>query len=292
MRISNQLNTSMKLSYKNILTSTAFFYAALAFVAISITSCEVDQNQNLEERDWQLVWSDDFDGAAGQAIDAAKWNYEVGTGDNGWGNQELQYYTEGTNNVALDGNGNLALTAKRETFGGAPFTSARITTKGLFEQAYGRFEARMKTPYGPGMWPAFWLLGGNIDQVSWPQCGEIDVMELRGQIPNKIAGSVHGPGYSGGNAVSSDFELENGRFDAEYHVFAIEWGVDFIDYFVDDFLYQRITPDDVDGEWVYDQPFYMILNLAVGGNYVGFPTSQTPFPQTIEVDYIRVYQQN
>lgn len=262
-------------------------FSLLLLTAIIVTSCEVDQNQNLEERDWQLTWSDEFEGSAGQAIDETKWTYDLGRGDNGWGNEELQSYTDNPDNVSLDGNGNLLITARRSGFG---FTSARIKTQGLFEQAYGRFEARMKTPYGPGMWPAFWLLGSNIDEVSWPQCGEIDVMELRGQLPNKIAGSVHGPGYSAGDAVTSDFELENNRFDAEYHVFAIEWGEDFIDFFVDDFVYQRITPEDTDGEWVYDQPFFMILNLAVGGTYVGFPTSQTPFPQSIVVDYVRVYQ--
>ncbi|WP_020570648.1 glycoside hydrolase family 16 protein [Neolewinella persica] len=264
----------------------------LAFLVIAgFTACEEDKTQNLEARNWSLTWSDEFDGAAGQGIDATKWTYDIGTGDNGWGNQELQYYTDEAENVSLDGDGNLVITARREAFGGSPFTSARIKTQDLFEQTYGRFEARMKTPYGPGMWPAFWLLGANIDEVNWPQCGEIDVMELRGQQPDKIAGSVHGPGYSGGNAITSDFTLENSRFDQEYHLFAIEWGEDYINYFVDDFLFNRITPEDVTGEWVFDQPFFMILNLAVGGNYVGFPTSQTPFPQTIVVDYIRVYQE-
>lgn len=269
------------------MNSSALACASLFLVALGTTSCEVDQNQNLEERSWQLTWSDDFDGPAGQAIDASKWTYDIGRGDNGWGNEELQSYTDNPENVSLDGNGNLLITAIRN---GNAFTSARIKTQGLFEQTYGRFEARMKTPWGPGMWPAFWLLGANIDEVSWPQCGEIDVMELRGQQPDKIAGSLHGPGYSAGDAITSDFALDNSRFDVEYHIFAIEWGEDYIDYFVDDFLYQRITPEDVPGEWVYDKPFFMILNLAVGGTYVGFPTSETPFPQTIEVDYVRVYQ--
>jgi beta-glucanase (GH16 family) len=281
----------MKLSSKSIINSQVLVIAVLILVGISTSSCKVDEFQQLEDRSWQLVWSDDFEGTAGQAPDATKWAYDIGTGDNGWGNQELQYYTDRSENVSLDGSGNLVITARWETFAGSPFTSARIKTQGTFEQTYGRFEARMKTPYGPGMWPAFWLLGANVDEVNWPQCGEIDVMEMRGQQPEKIAGSVHGPGYSGGAAISSDYSLENSRFDLDFHVFAIEWGEDYIDYFVDDFLFQRITPEDVPGEWVYDHSFFMILNLAVGGNYVGFPTSQTPFPQTIEVDYIRVYQQ-
>lgn len=258
---------------------------------LGFTGCEADDTQKLESKSWQLVWSDEFDGAAGESPDASKWAYDIGTGDNGWGNQEFQYYTDRPDNVSLDGSGNLVITARRETFGGAPFTSARIKTQGKFAQAYGRFEARMKTPYGPGLWPAFWLLGANIDEVSWPQCGEIDVMELRGQHPDIIAGSVHGPGYSAGGAISTSFALENGRFDDQFHLFAIEWGVDYIDYFVDDYLYQRITPEDTPGEWVYDHPFFIILNSAVGGNYVGFPTSQTPFPQPMVIDYVRVYQQ-
>lgn len=253
--------------------------------------CNADETQKLEDRNWNLTWSDEFDGAAGTTPDPANWTYDIGTGDNGWGNEELQYYTDRPENVAQDGNGNLVITARRETFGGQPFTSARIKTQGLFAQAYGRFEARIKTPYGPGIWPAFWLLGDDIETVNWPLAGEIDVMELRGQQPNKIAGSVHGPGYSAGSAVTMDFDLGNQRFDTDYYIFAIEWGEDYIDYFVDDILYQRITPADVAGDWVFDKPFFLLLNVAVGGNYVGFPTSQTPFPQTMEIDYVRVYSQ-
>ncbi len=262
------------------------------FAVATFAACEVDETQNVEDRSWRLTWSDEFDGPAGSSLDGANWTYDIGTGINGWGNQELQYYTDRPENVSMNGEGSLVITALRETFGGMPFTSARITTKDRFEQAYGRFEASIKTPFGPGLWPAFWLLGSNIDQVNWPQCGEIDVMELRGQEPNKIAGSVHGPGYSAGDAVTKNFTLENeGRFDDKFYVYAIEWGEDYIDFYVDDFLYQRITPEDVDGEWVYNQPFYMLLNVAVGGTYVGFPTSQTPFPQTMEIDYVRVYEQ-
>lgn len=263
----------------------------LAMLTATLTTCEVDENQMIEQRDWTLVWSDDFDGPAGQLPDASRWTYDIGTGDNGWGNQELQYYTNRPENVSLDGSGNLLITARREAFAGAPFTSARIKTQGLFEQAYGRFEARLKTPYGPGLWPAFWLLGANIESAPWPQCGEIDVMELRGQEPNIVNGSLHGPGYSAGAAITDGYALLNGRYDVDFHVFAVEWGEDFIDYFVDDVLYQRITKDDVPGEWVYDHPFFLILNVAVGGSYVGFPTSQTPFPQRMVIDWVKVYEQ-
>ena len=263
---------------------------------LCITSCDVEPNQQLDERSWTLTWSDEFDGDQGESPNPENWTYDIGTGDNGWGNEELQYYTDRPENVSLDGNGNLVIRALRETFAGAPFTSARITTQGLFDQQYGRFEARIKTPYGPGIWPAFWMLGSNINTVSWPQCGEIDIMEMRGQEPNIMHGSVHGPGYSAGEALTKSFALENDRFDTDFHIYAIEWGVDYIDFFIDDFLYQRITPEDVnelddqDAEWVFDSEFYIIMNVAVGGTFVGFPTSQTPFPQEMVVDYVRVYQ--
>lgn len=273
-------------TYHNSYFATLFL-AATALLAF--TACDVDEAQQLDDRNFRLVWSDEFEGEAGQLPDSEKWTYDIGTGENGWGNQELQYYTDSPDNVSLDGNGNLVITARRESFGGQPFTSARIKTEGLFEQTYGRFEARLKTPYGPGVWPAFWLLGNNCAEEIWPQCGEIDVMELRGQEPNKIAGSLHGPGYSAGSAVTSDYSLEDeGRFDSDFRVFAIEWSEDKIDYFVDDFLYQRIKKEDVPGEWVYDHPFFIIMNIAVGGTYVGFPTSETPLPQEMIIDYVRV----
>ncbi len=272
----------------SILAVTAFFCAAL----LTVWGCQDDDN-TIVKRNWQLVWEDNFDGPAGQSPDAAKWTYDIGVGpgNDGWGNAELQYYTERPENVSLDGDGNLAITSRRESYAGRPFTSARIKTQGIFEQAYGRFEARIKMPWGPGIWPAFWLLGANIDEVPWPQCGEIDIMEYRGQEPNLIHGSVHGPGYSGGAAVTKSFGFTNDRFDVDFHLFAIEWGPGYIDYFVDDTLYQRITPDDVSGEWVYDHPFFIILNVAVGGNYVGFPTDQTNFPQTMLVDWVRVFRE-
>lgn len=264
--------------------------ALILTLFFSFAACQDDDDTAIVERQWQLVWEDGFEGPAGQAPDASKWAYDIGTGDNGWGNQELQYYTDRPENIALNGSGQLAITARSESYAGSAFTSARIKTQGLFEQAYGRFEARIKLPWGPGIWPAFWMLGADITQTPWPQCGEIDIMEYRGQQPHLIHGSVHGPGYSGGAAITKAFGLENGRFDVDFHVFAIEWGEDYIDYFVDDTLYQRITPGGVTGEWVYDHPFFLLLNVAVGGNFVGFPTSQTPFPQTMLVDYVKVFK--
>lgn len=265
--------------------------AALIF-SLSISSCEEDAVQTLPERNWELTWSDEFDGVAGTLPDAAKWSYDIGTGSGGWGNQELQYYTNRKENIALDGNGNLVITARKENYNGSAFTSARIKTKGLFDQQYGRFEARLKTPYGPGLWPAFWMLGANVDTVPWPQCGEIDIMELRGQEPHIINGTVHGPGYSAGNSITKAYALKDGRFDVDFHLFAVEWDADKIDFFVDDYLYQRLKREDVEkkGQWVYNSPFFMILNVAVGGNYVGFPVDGTPFPQKMTVDYVRVYK--
>lgn len=275
---------------KNRLANRFLVAMPTLLALLLLAGCEVSQVQKLEEKNWALVWSDEFNGIAGEKPDATKWVYDIGTGQNGWGNQELQYYTNRPENVSMDGNGNLVITARREAFSGASFTSARLKTKGLFAQAYGRFEARLKTPYGPGIWPAFWMLGSNIDQVEWPQCGEIDILELRGQEPHLINGTLHGPGYSGGSAITKVFGLQNSRFDADYHVFAVEWTQESIDFFVDDYLYQRLSPTDVPGEWVYNQPFFMLLNVAVGGNYVGFPTTQTPFPQRMIVDYVRVFE--
>ena len=252
----------------------------LLFLLFTFGSC--DDSNELEEHNWQIVWQDEFDTEG--APDATKWAYEIGGG--GWGNAELQTYTDKAENVVVE-DGVLKITALNN---GSPYTSARIITKGLFEQAYGRFEARIKMPYGPGIWPAFWLLGDDTDQNPWPQCGEIDIMEYRGQQPNIIHGSVHGPGYSGGSPITKSFGLQNGRFDTNFHVYSIEWGKDYIHYYVDDLIYQEITPEDVEGkgDWVYDHPFYILLNLAVGGNYVGLPTVETVFPQTMEVDWVRV----
>ncbi|MBK6565002.1 MAG: glycoside hydrolase family 16 protein [Saprospiraceae bacterium] len=254
--------------------------------------CETDDVQKLENRNWTLTWSDEFEGEKDQAPDPTKWTYDLGTGQNGWGNNEYQTYTQRPENVGLDGGGNLVITALNQPFGGANFSSARIKTQGLFTQKYGRFEARIKSPYGPGIWPAFWMLGENINEVSWPQCGEIDIMELRGQAPSTMYGTLHGPGYSGGNAVSKNYSLTNARFDNDFYLYAVEWDENKIDFFVNNYLYGRITKEDVPGEWVYDQPFYMILNVAVGGNFVGFPTSQTPFPQQMVIDFVRVYQKS
>jgi beta-glucanase (GH16 family) len=254
----------------------------LLVLAVLLPFLGCSDDNEIPQRNWQITWQDEFDGTAGQSPDASKWTYDLGRGENGWGNQELQSYTDLAENVSLDGNGNLAITAT------ANFTSARIKTLGLLEQAYGRFEARIKLPWGSGIWPAFWMLGTDCETIPWPQCGEIDIMEYRGQQPTVIHGSVHGPGYSGATPVTKSYVMANGRFDSDFHVFAVEWGENYINYFVDDILYQQITPSGVPGEWVYNRPFYLILNVAVGGNFVGFPNEDTKFPQTMLVDWVRV----
>ncbi|OJJ21700.1 glycosyl hydrolase family 16 [marine bacterium AO1-C] len=274
----------------NILKIKHILFAIIALCGTAMMSgCDVDAVQTVPNRDYELVWSDEFEGTAGASPDASKWTYDLGTGTNGWGNGEFQSYTQDPTNVALDGNGNLAITAIRNT--GPSYTSARVKTQGLFEQQYGRIEARIKTPTGPGIWPAFWMLGSNIDQVGWPQCGEIDIMEQKGQQSAITYGSVHGPGYSAGDAITKPYSIADSRFDSDFFIYAIEWGADYIDFFVNGFLYKRVTPSDVTGEWVYNQPFFLIFNVAVGGTFVGFPVTGTPFPQSMLIDYVRVYKQ-
>ncbi|WP_159018870.1 family 16 glycosylhydrolase [Algibacter sp. L3A6] len=274
--------------YKKRIKATLLKISLFVLPIFGITSCATDETQTVAKFT-DLVMQDEFD--TNGALDSSIWDFNIGNGENGWGNNELQYYTNRTENAVVQ-NGILIMTANKESFQGSDYTSARIITKGKFEQAYGRFEARIRLPYGQGIWPAFWLLGADIDEVGWPQCGEIDIMENRGQEPTLINGTVHGPGYSAGESISKSYELTNDRFDTGFHIFGIEWGPEYINYYVDGFLYNQITPDDVTGEWVYDHPFFIIINMAVGGDYVGAPNGETVFPQTMLVDYVRVYKNN
>jgi len=271
------MNLKNKLNIKKIFVVSS---------VLMMLSCSTDQKQKVITKT-QLVMSEEFniDGAP----DPSLWSYNLGTGSNGWGNNELQYYTDRPENVVVEG-GMLKITALKAPYMGSSYTSARILTKGKFEQKYGRIEARIKLPLGKGLWPAFWMLGANSDTVTWPQCGEIDIMEYLGSKPTSMFGSVHGPGYSGGAAISKSFSLPNDRFENDFHIFGIEWGENYINYYVDDVLYNQITPANVTGEWVFNQPFYIILNMAVGGNFPGSPNSETVFPQTMIIDYVRVYQ--
>lgn len=258
----------------------------LTGITLLLIGCSTDEKQTVTTMK-QLVMQDEFD--TNGAPNPSLWSYNIGTGNNGWGNNELQYYTDRPENIVVE-NGMLKITAIQELYMGAGYTSARILSKGKFEKKYGRFEARIKLPWGKGIWPAFWMLGANSDTVVWPQCGEIDIMEYIGSNPTTAFGTVHGPGYSGAESISKSYSLLNDRFDNDFHIFGIEWGENYINYYIDDVLYNQITPEDVPGEWVFNEPFYIILNMAVGGNLPGPPNSQTVFPQTMLIDYIRVYE--
>jgi len=238
---------------------------------------------------WELVWQDEFEGLENQVIDSSKWVYDLGTD---WGNAQLEYDTDRPENVSLDGEGNLVITAQKESYEGRAYTSARILTRGKYETAYGKFEARIQLPWGYGIWPAFWLLGSNFETVGWPECGEIDIMEYRGQEVTKVLGTIHGPSYSGGFGVGADYNIVQDRFDTGFHIFTLEWAEDYIRWYVDNDLFLTVRHEDVSGDWVFDHPFYIILNVAVGGGFVGSPTSSTVFPQKMLVDYIRVYKES
>jgi beta-glucanase (GH16 family) len=246
------------------------------------------------ESAWVLTWSDEFDGPDGSPPDPAKWVLE--SGGHGWGNNELEFYTARLQNVRQE-NGHLVIEAIKENFTGdkgtrRDYTSARLKTQGRFSQRYGRFEARIQIPSGKGMWPAFWMLGDDFSSAGWPACGEIDIMESAGDTePAMIHGSLHGPGYSGANALTAAYTLSRGRFSDGFHVFAVEWAPQVVRFFVDGELYATKTPSDVPvgKRWVFDHPFFILLNLAVGGNLPGSPRNSTVFPQRMLVDYVRVY---
>ena len=237
-----------------------------------------------EREDWTLIWHDEFDG---EELDPSHWQMEVG--GHGWGNNEWQFYTDRPENVRLE-SGLLVIEANDEFFVRRNYTSGRIKTQGLFFFTYGRIEARMKLPFGQGIWPAFWMLGEAINDVGWPRCGEIDIMEHIGRQPTRIYGTVHGPGYSGGGGIGHFTTFPSGTLSEEFHVYAVEWEPGEIRWYVDDNQFFKLTEDQVPGEWVFDQPFFLLINLAVGGNWPGYPNDTTVFPQHLYVDYVRVYQ--
>ncbi len=271
--------------FKQVLRKKIWLRFLVTAMLAVILSCS-DDEQTLTTLN-ELVMQDEFE--TNGVPNSAFWGYDIGTGTNGWGNSELQYYTDRPENVTVQ-NGYLLITARKESYEGSSYTSARLLTKGKFEQAYGRFETRMRLPWGQGMWPAFWMLGADIDTNPWPGAGEIDIMEYRGQTPTLMLGTVHGPGYSAGQSITKSYELSKDRFDTDFHVFGIEWGKEYVNFYVDDVLYNQITPADVPGEWVFNKPFYILVNLAVGGSFVGSPNNETVFPQTMLVDYVRVYK--
>jgi beta-glucanase (GH16 family) len=250
---------------------------------------------------WSLVWSDEFNGPAGAPPDPATWGHEIGDGTvngiPGWGNSELEYYTDSTENAAQDGNGNLVITAREADgslgcyYGPCEYTSARLLTQHRAEFAYGRIESRILLPDGAdGLWAAFWSLGTDIGEVGWPQTGEIDFMEYVSRLPNEIFGTIHGPGYSGGQSFGNVYNFTVPASD-EFHTFAIEWQPNLIKWYVDGILYHEAEPADVaPNEWVFNDPVFLLLNLAVGGNFGGPVSDDTVFPQSMTIDYLRIYQ--
>jgi beta-glucanase (GH16 family) len=245
---------------------------------------------------WTLAWSDEFDGAAGATVDTTKWTFDLG-GD-GFGNKELESYTDRPTNAHLNGDGALVIEALQERHVGPDgiardYTSARLKTQGLFTQTYGRFEARLKLPQGQGLWPAFWMLGSDVTSVGWPQSGEIDIMENVGFEPGIAHGTIHGPGYSGAGGIGASFSLPGGqRFADDFHVFALEWEPNVLRFYVDGQLYTTRTPANLPAgtRWVFDHPFFVLLNVAVGGAWPGSPDATTVFPQRLLADYVRVYR--
>jgi beta-glucanase (GH16 family) len=248
---------------------------------------------------WVLTWSDEFDGPDGSAVDPSKWTQVVGQGPKG--NAEMEYYTAGTANAVVQ-SGSLVITATTQgasqytcTYGTCLYTSARMDTFGKFAQAYGRFEARIQIPRGQGLWPAFWMEGNDKGTVGWPACGEIDIMENIGSRPSTDYGSIHGPNPSGtpiATDVTGNTSLPDGAALADdFHVYALEWEAGTVRFYLDQVLFETRTPaDNPDAApWVYDHPFFLILNVAVGGYWPGDPNATTHFPQTMLVDYVRVY---
>jgi beta-glucanase (GH16 family) len=246
-----------------------------------------------------LVWHDEFDGPAGSSFDRAKWVAD--TGGSGFGNEERQFYTTRAENVVLDGDGHLVITALAEPpssadkcwYGACLYTSTRLKTQGLFAHAYGRFEARIRIPRGQGVWPAFWMLGADIESVGWPDDGEIDIMENIGREPAIVHGTLHGTGYSGAASIGRPQILLGGAYADDFHVFSVSWRPGEIRWFVDGRQYHRMTPADLPPgtKWVFDHPFFLLLNFAVGGGWPKDPDASTTFPQQMVVDYVRAYRE-
>ncbi len=273
-----------------------------ALLAISAVALAAQSGQG-----WHLVWSDEFNAPANIAPDPSRWNFDLGGG--GWGNGELETYTRSTANAFQDGQGHLVIRAIRDA--GGNYTSARIRT-GLADSGakdpvnltwqYGRIEARIKLPFGQGVWPAFWLLGGDFATISWPFCGEIDILENFGSKidkPSAIHSTLHGPPQNSNFAnagLSADYTLPGGqKITDDFHLFAVETAPDSISFSVDGVVFKTFTPASLpsNAQWVFNKPFFILLNLAIGGpkTFLGSPAADTPFPQDMLIDYVRVYQQ-
>ena len=249
-----------------------------------------------------MVWSDEFDGPAGARVDSTKWRHDIGDGCAagicGWGNNEKEYYTDAPENVALNGLGQLTIVARPAPagltcyYGPCRYTSAKINTRGKMDAAPGRVEARIRLPAGQGLWPAFWMLGTSFPATPWPQCGELDIMENHGSAPGTISSAIHGPGYSGNTPFAHSHSLGGAAFAEGFHTFAVEWDSLRVRFLVDDGPHYEITRGQLQqfGNPILGQSFFVILNLAVGGNFDGDPASDNILPATLLVDYVRVFQ--
>jgi beta-glucanase (GH16 family) len=250
---------------------------------------------------WTLVWSDEFDGAAGAPVDASKWSHDLAdgcsSGNCGWGNSEKEYYTSAPENVSLDGQGHLQIVARQAGaglacyYGACRYTSGKITTRGKMTAAPGRVEARLKLPAGRGLWPAFWMLGSGFPSVSWPACGELDIMENKGSAPTATSSAIHGPGYSGNTPFARVSTLADGATTSDFHTYAVEWDVESARFSVDGATQYAVSRSELQqfGNSILGQSYFVILNLAVGGNFDGDPPSDAIFPATMLVDWVRVY---
>ncbi|HEY7099292.1 MAG TPA: glycoside hydrolase family 16 protein [Terriglobales bacterium] len=267
---------------------------AMTLCLVLLSVCSLGQrSQSSSKISWTPSWSDEFNTPSGSSPDPSKWVFEIGGG--GWGNNELEYYTDRPQNARIE-DGKLMIRALAEKYTGKDgttreYTSARLKTKGKFAQKYGRFEASIRIPYGQGLWPAFWMLGDDFDKVGWPECGEIDMMENIGKEPSVVHGSIHGPGYT--TDIEAHYTLPGGQGLADdFHVYAVEWEPNAIRFYIDKTLYVTRTRADLKPNqvWAFDHPFYMILNVAVGGDWPGSPDRSTSFPQVMLVDYVRAYR--
>jgi beta-glucanase (GH16 family) len=268
----------------------------LSLVALSLLSLRGEVQKEKPPEGYALIWSDEFNGRNGSLPDPAKWTYDIG--GSGWGNHELEYYTNRRENARIE-DGKLVITAREEPYNGPDgaefdYTSARLKTQGLFSQAYGRFEARIKLPAGQGLWPAFWMLGDNFGSAGWPKCGEIDIMENVGKEPGVNHGSLHAPSSTATTSdLTATITLPAGqKLSDDFHVYAIDWEPDAIRFYLDANLYATFSAAQWPrgGTWVFDHRFFLILNVAVGGDWPGSPDDTTEFPQTMLVDYVRVYK--
>lgn len=240
--------------------------------------------------DENLLWSDEFEGSA---IDENKWGYNIGMGENGWGNSELEYYTNRPENVYVK-DGMLHIRAQKEDYEGQKYTSTRLLSQNKFTFTYGTVEARIALPVGKGIWPAFWMLGENIEDISWPACGEIDIIEAIND--ESIVYGTHHWAHEGSHAQygnsTADHHGSSTKIDiSEFHIYKMVWNKEFIEMYVDDFMYQKIDITDAAGEMgTFHKPFFFILNVAVGGSWPGFDIDDSQFPTEMQVDYIRVYK--